>query len=194
MPKCDFTIVAKQLYWNDTSAWMFSCKLAVSFSEHLYKSTSERLLLYAFVSKNSISFRNLKVMIQKQLFAEVLRNTWVLWNFLEHIFLLKIFRQLSNHTECHQSFCMQSRRVTRERGGGGEVSRALFQKLEKSALICGKNCPDCGHLWVKFSFKLQVLRVSNRENRRFFPCSAFLSCVVGECLSKCPNSKKIPLP
>ena len=23
-----------------------------------------------------------------------------------------------------------------------------------------------------------------------FPCAAFLSCVVGECLSKCPDSKK----
>ena len=36
-----------------------------------------------------------------------------------------------------------SRRVTREGGGEGgergEVSPALFQKLEKSTLICGKN-------------------------------------------------------
>ena len=34
--------------------------------------------------------------------------------------------------------------------GEGEVSPALFQKLEKSALILGKKSPDCGHLWVKF--------------------------------------------
>ena len=26
MPKCDFNKVAKQLYWNHTSAWVFSCK------------------------------------------------------------------------------------------------------------------------------------------------------------------------
>ena len=84
------------------------------------------------------------------------------------------------------------RRVTR--GGEGEVSPALFQKLEKSPLICGKKCSDCGHLWVKFSFKMHILRVSRRKNRRFFPCEAFLSCVVGECLSKYPNSKKTPLP
>ena len=29
MPKCDFDKVWKQLYWNPTAAWMFSCKFAV---------------------------------------------------------------------------------------------------------------------------------------------------------------------
>ena len=80
--------------------------------------------------------------------------------------------------------------ITTGGGGGGEVSPVLFQKLEKSALICGKICRDYGHLWVKFSFKMQFLRVSKQRNQRFFPCRAFLFCVVGECLSKCPNSKK----
>ena len=28
MPKCDFNKVAKQLYWNRISAWVFSCKFA----------------------------------------------------------------------------------------------------------------------------------------------------------------------
>ena len=82
------------------------------------------------------------------------------------------------------------RRLTRGgRGGGGEVvCPALFQKLEKNALVCGKKCPDCG-LLLWSSFKMQFLRVSRRKNRRFFPCGAFLSCIVGECLSKRPNSK-----
>ena len=31
MPKCDFNKVAKQLYWNSTSAWVFSCKFAAYF-------------------------------------------------------------------------------------------------------------------------------------------------------------------
>ena len=31
MPKCDFNNVAKQLYWNRTLAWVFSCKFAVYF-------------------------------------------------------------------------------------------------------------------------------------------------------------------
>ena len=68
------------------------------------------------------------------------------------------------------------RRVTRG-GRGAEVSPAPFQKLEKSAIICGKKCPDWGHLKVKFSFKMQFLRVSRWKNRRFFPCRAFLSDV-----------------
>ena len=31
MPKCDLNKVAKQLYWNRTSAWLFSCKFAAYF-------------------------------------------------------------------------------------------------------------------------------------------------------------------
>ena len=32
MPKCDFNKVAKQLYWNRTSAWVF-CKFAADFQK-----------------------------------------------------------------------------------------------------------------------------------------------------------------
>ena len=39
-----------------------------------------------------------------------------------------------------------------------------------------------------------ILRVSRRKTGDFFPCGAFLSRVVDECLSKCPNSEKTPLP
>ena len=48
MPKCDFNKVALRLYWNRTSAWVFSCKFAAYFqnifSEHP-KNTSGGLLL-----------------------------------------------------------------------------------------------------------------------------------------------------
>ena len=65
-----------------------------------------------------------------------------------------------------------------ERGGRGKVSPVLFQKLEKSALICGKKCPDCGHLWVTFSFKMQFLRVSRRKKPNIFSLRglSFLCC------------------
>ena len=39
MPKCDFNKVAKKLYWNHTSAWMFSCKVAAYFQKHLFLRT-----------------------------------------------------------------------------------------------------------------------------------------------------------
>ena len=31
MPKCDFSKVSKQVYWNHTSAWVLSCKFATYF-------------------------------------------------------------------------------------------------------------------------------------------------------------------
>ena len=45
MPKCDFNKVAKELYWNLTSTWAFSCKYAAYFqntfsSEHLWRAAS----------------------------------------------------------------------------------------------------------------------------------------------------------
>ena len=36
MPKSDFNKVAKELYWNHTSAWLFSCKICYIFSEYLF--------------------------------------------------------------------------------------------------------------------------------------------------------------
>ena len=46
MPKCDFNNVALQLYWNHTSAWLFSCKSALYFQnifsqEHFWVTASE---------------------------------------------------------------------------------------------------------------------------------------------------------
>ena len=45
MPKCDFTKVALQPYWNRTSAWVFFCKFAAYFQstfsqEHLWMAAS----------------------------------------------------------------------------------------------------------------------------------------------------------
>ena len=47
-PKCDFNKVALQLYWNRTSAWMFSCKNAAYFQntfflEQFWAAASERI-------------------------------------------------------------------------------------------------------------------------------------------------------
>ena len=57
MQKCDFNEVAKQLYWNRTSAWVFSCKFAAYFQntffkEHLWAAASENMLGHT----ESISF------------------------------------------------------------------------------------------------------------------------------------------
>ena len=83
MPKCDFNKVAKQLYWNCTSAWVFSCKFAAYFQNTFSKNISGWLLLKSndskllpvscwkscrnwlwkllnFITKGSISFTKIK--------------------------------------------------------------------------------------------------------------------------------------
>ena len=45
MPKCDFSKVAKQLYWNRNSEWMFSCKFTAYFQNTFTQKTSPGLLL-----------------------------------------------------------------------------------------------------------------------------------------------------
>ena len=46
MPKCDFNKVAKQLYWNHTSAWVFSCRFAAYFQNNYFpKNTCGPLIL-----------------------------------------------------------------------------------------------------------------------------------------------------
>ena len=47
IPKYDFSKVALQLYWNQTSAWVFSCKFAAYFQntftqKHLWRAASGR--------------------------------------------------------------------------------------------------------------------------------------------------------
>ena len=93
--------------------------------------------------------------------------------------------------DIRQKCLLVSRRVTRGGMGGGPP--CPFSKVRKSALMLGRKCPDFGHLLVNFSFKKQFLRAFRRNIRRF-PCGTFLSRVVDGCLSKCPNSKKTPLP
>ena len=83
---------------------------------------------------------------------------------------------------------IRPRRVTRGWKGGGRSPLPFFKNWKS-----GKKYLDCSHLWVKFSFKMGFLRVFRRKKRSFFRCGAFLSCIVGECLLKCPKSKKAPL-
>ena len=52
MPKYDL-----QLYWNHTSAWVFSCKFAANFRTHFLKNTSGGLLL-ALLWYNTSSIKN----------------------------------------------------------------------------------------------------------------------------------------
>ena len=53
--KCDFDKVAKQIYWDHTSAWVFSCKFAAYFQntfcyEHLRTAASGN---FSLITENS---------------------------------------------------------------------------------------------------------------------------------------------
>ena len=61
LPKCDFKKVAKQLYWNRTSAWVFSCKFVayfqnIFFQEHLWTAASETSRYTQWNLKGKFSF------------------------------------------------------------------------------------------------------------------------------------------
>ena len=101
----------------------------------------------------------------------------------------KYFRDKHCELLSNSSFRRITRRVER-----GEVSPALYQKLEKSPLIWRKIVLIVVIHGYNFSFKTRFLRVSRRINQKSFPCGTILSRAVGGCLSKCPNSKKTLLP
>ena len=76
LPKCDFNKVVLQLYWNPTSAGVFSCKFDACFQntffyEHLWRAASEcsnfekeQLRKWILVKKLDAFFKKLIVIIQ----------------------------------------------------------------------------------------------------------------------------------
>ena len=55
MPKCNFNIVVKQLYWNRTSVWCSTANLLHIFRIPFLKNTSRRLLLHYLLDTQSKS-------------------------------------------------------------------------------------------------------------------------------------------
>ena len=55
---------------------------------------------------------------------------------------------------------------------GGGIS-CPFLKIETSALILVKKCPDCDYLSLKFSIQNVVLRVFWRNIPKYFPVGPF---------------------
>ena len=71
MPKCDFNKVAKQLYWNHISAWVFSCKFAPYFQNNF---SWEHLWMAAVaVSKQDCCYGLLRTYLDHQ----IMSNKWI---------------------------------------------------------------------------------------------------------------------
>ena len=64
MPKCNFNNAPKQLYWNCTSAWMFSCKFCCTFSEHLFLRTPLNSYFWYLFFLQARSERNFRFLYQ----------------------------------------------------------------------------------------------------------------------------------
>ena len=63
-----------------------------------------------------------------------------------------------------------------------------------SILKIRKKCPDCGHLWVKFSIQNVVLEYLGKITTKFLLAGPFFLVFLTKCLQKCPNPTKPPLP
>ena len=83
---------------------------------------------------------------------------------------------------------------THSRANRVKESPLTFLKIEKSALILReKKDPDCVHLWVKFSIKNAVLRVSRRKNSQNVSLWGLFKMFLRKCLAKYPSSTTLLL-
>ena len=76
MPKCGFNNVALQLYWNHTSAWMFSCEFAAYLQNTFPRNTSGWLLLLKAKFVHDNLFRVKKTVTWITWFAFLLLNLY----------------------------------------------------------------------------------------------------------------------
>ena len=88
IPKCNVNKVTKQVYWNCTSQWVFSCTFTAYFLNTFSKNTSGRLLLKYRVC---LSFLIFQLILQRMFFSGVVYPHWPLV-----LKLKKILKSFSN--------------------------------------------------------------------------------------------------
>ena len=71
MPKCDFNKVAKQLYWNRTLAWVFSCKFASYFQNSF---SEEHLWVWLLLSNTLRESMYMLIAFVNQIYVNSFRN------------------------------------------------------------------------------------------------------------------------
>ena len=85
------------------------------------------------------------------------------------------------------------RRVT-SGGGRGEVSPALFQNFEKSALILEKNALIVSILGLISHFKCGFISFQEKKKTYFLPVGLFVHVLQMKCLSNTLIPRKLPWP
>ena len=110
--KCDFNKVVKQLYWNHTSAWVLSYKLAAYFQNTFPKNTPEPLHMMVVHKHLNFSLSSASILIPPGIFRkfkDFLKisggakwQNWEEWVNVQVLFLplnweKKVFNQLSQN-------------------------------------------------------------------------------------------------
>ena len=92
MPKCDFIKVALQLYWNRTSAWVFSSKFVAYFQnsfslEHLWMAASQNYLFENMLRSSLAKLFWKQVDIWKlETFSNGHGEIYIYWIFVKSLF------------------------------------------------------------------------------------------------------------
>ena len=97
MPKCDINKVARQLYGNHTSTWVFSCKFATYFQntfsqEHRWRAASETTRIkFSKLQRLAIGlielmkyFNFLKTCLSPEMSVSFFRDELIVSTFLRH--------------------------------------------------------------------------------------------------------------
>ena len=102
MAKCVFNKVAKQLYWNHTSTWVFSCIFTACyqntlFTEHIRATTSEERDLSVTLLKRdsgtSVFLWNLQKKIKNKKFDWILDTLELFWENSQQLKAVNCFRK-----------------------------------------------------------------------------------------------------
>ena len=162
MPKSDFNKVAKQVYWNHTSAWVFSCKFAAKFQNNFF---SEHLRMTAFENFIYLFFCLFIFSVKWTLFFSLQKgeNCWY-----------SVFFQLMPWFCTHQ-FCLsiQSSEVNIRRCSVEKVILKILQNSQEDT------CARVSYYWVSVKketlalvFSFEFCKISKNTFYRTSPVAA----------------------
>ena len=154
------------------------------FSENFCKCTGWMIPMYNPNNKGCKYKSSIKIFLWLLWFGFYLdgKLLWATPYFPEKLFNLTSSTVSRDKTSKHwHSSLIHVSRAT----GGGRPSLPFFENQEKVHWFC-KKCPDCVHLWVKFSCKNVVSGVSRRKNSQIFPWKTFFPGALNKMFIKVP--------
>ena len=105
------------------------------------------------------------------------------FEYANQIFLSKLVNNSDTYQWINLLFSILKllfRRVTRGTGERGRPRLPYFENRKKVFWLW-EECPDCVHLWMKFSIQKVVLREFRRKNSQIFWCGTFFLVFLTKC-------------